>query len=337
LTEGEQPKSFFDTFRGSVLSTLPALSVVTFLLAAIKVFRASGMETSTTAAIVTTADVVALLKGVVLTLLPGFIAVVIAASIWWWAESLSGGSAISEGNLAFAWGMVGMGFFTVPWPIFMAFFIPMLIASVPLLDQRLRRSEGRQAVRRRRLLRTTSLGLGAFSLAYGAAWSIMGDTSSNAFWTILLVSFLALFFGLIRAVDRTLEKWDPNVHVPRVRRTLRLFGAGAAAIMIAFLSLSQTVWLPLRVIEVQNGKTVELRSGEPLQSPFGAYVLSQGKDGASLLLDDPRAVVQVGPGVIGDDPQICIPGPSSARRLFLRASQIFHLDQDVGSPYQICP
>jgi hypothetical protein len=341
LTDNGQPKSFFDSFRGSALSSLPALSMVTFLLAAIKVFRASGMETSTTVAIVSTADVVALLKGVVLTLLPGAIAAAIAASIWWWAESLPGGAgqgdALSGGNLAFAWGMVGMGFFTVPWPIFLAFFLPMLGTTVPLLDHRLRGRAPKRAAGLVRLLRTSALGVGAFSLAYAAAWSAKGDTSSNWFWTILLVSFLALFFGLYRPVDKLLQKWDPDKHAPRVRRILRLFGAGAAAIMIAFLSLSQTVWLPLRTIDVQSGKTIDLKTGEPLRTPFGAYILSQGKDGASLLLEDPRAVVQVGTGIIADDPQICIPAPSSARRFFLRASQILHLEQDLGSPYQICP
>ena len=187
------------------------------------------------------------------------------------------------------------------------------------------------------ILRASAVVIVAFSVGYEAAWSLTGDTSSNWFWTVLLVSFLALFFWLWQLVGKALDDWDSDEEAPRVRRRLRFYGAGAATLMIAFLSLSQTVWLPLRLIEVQSGKSIQLKSGEPLQSPFGAYVLSQSKDGASLLLEDPRAVVQVGPGVIVDDPQICIPPPSKARRLFLRASQIFHLERDRGSPYQICP
>jgi hypothetical protein len=107
--------------------------------------------------------------------------------------------------------------------------------------------------------------------------------------------------------------------------------------MIGYLSLAQTVWLPLRRIEVQPDHVVELMNGKPLPSPFGAYVLSQDSDGTSLLLDDPRAVVQAGPGAIGADPQICIPPPSGSRRFFLRPSQIIGLEKDPGSPYQTCP
>lgn len=285
MTETERPKSFFDTFRGSVLSSIPALSVVTFVLVAVKVFRASGMETSTTVAIVSTADVVALLKGVVLTLLPGFIAGVIATSIWWWAKSLPTGEdikrlsesgeqkqyrkALAAGEFGLAWAMVGVGFFTISWPIFLAFFLPFLSCSV---------------------------------------W-ITGRA-----------------FGKWRSAK--VEVW--------LRRLMRIFGAGAATVSIAYLSLAQTVWLPLRLIEVQPGHSLAL-NGKALPSTFGAYVLSQDKDGASLLLEEPRAVVQVGPDVIKVDPQICIPPPSSARRFFLRTSQIIGLEEDPGSPYQICP
>ncbi len=70
----EEPKHLFETFRTRALASVPALSILTFVIVAVKVFRASGMETSTTVAIVSTADVIALLKGVVLTLLPGFLA-----------------------------------------------------------------------------------------------------------------------------------------------------------------------------------------------------------------------------------------------------------------------
>src|SRR5262249_14997601 len=87
LAESPDPeiKSFFDTLRGALFASIPALSVLVFIVVAVKVFRASRMETTTTVAIVSTADVVALLKGVILTLLPGFLAALTAAAIWWWA------------------------------------------------------------------------------------------------------------------------------------------------------------------------------------------------------------------------------------------------------------
>jgi hypothetical protein len=341
LADNEQAKSFFETFQHSVLTSVPALSVLTFLLVAVKVFRVSGMEASTTVAIVSTANTAALLKGVVLTLLPGFIAAVIAAAVWRWAESLpvagegTGMTTAHEaGDLALAWAMVAAGFFTIPWPIFLAFFMPMLLASTPLVDRRLS-SRKTQIVRIKCGFRILALGISAFSIAYGVAWASVGDTSSNWFWTILLVFFLGLFLLVYRPVNQTLDAWDA-MHWRRARKILRVFGAGAAALMIGYLALSQTVWLPLRLIEVQPGKAIEL-NGQALPERFGAYVLTQDDKGASLLLETPRAVIQVGPKVIADNPQICIPEPSSFRRLFLRASQILHLESDPGSPYPVCP
>jgi len=320
---------------------VPALSVLTFVLVAVKVFRVSGMEASTTVAIVSTANTVALLKGVVLTLLPGFIAAVIAAAIWRWVESLPDadeGTGVTTvhaaGDLALAWAMVTAGFFTIPWPIFLAFFLPMLVASAPLLDQRLS-SRKRHIARMKHGFRILAIGTGAFSIAYGVAWAAVGDTSSNWFWTILLVLFLGLFLLAYRPVNRTLDAWDA-MHWQRARKVLRVFGAGAAALMIGYLALSQTVWLPLRSIEIQPGPPIEL-NGRTLPERFGAYVLTQNDKGASLLLEAPRAVIELGPEVIADNPPICIPEPSSLRRLFLRASQILHLESDPGSPYPVCP
>jgi len=341
LADNEQAKSFFETFQHSVLTSVPALSVLTFVLVAVKVFRVSGMEASTTVAIVSMANTVALLKGVVLTLLPGFIAAVIAAAVWRWAESLpvAGGetgmtTAHAAGDLALAWAMVTAGFFTIPWPVFLAFFLPMLVASSPLADQRLS-SRKRRIVRMKRGLRILAMGTGAFSIGYGVAWAAVADTSSNWFWTILLVLFLGLFLLAYRPVNQTLDAWD-GMHWQRARSTLRVFGAGAAALMIGYLALSQTVWLPLRLIEVQPGRAIEL-NGRTLPERFGAYVLTHDDKGASLLLEAPRAVIQVGPEVIAPNPQICIPEPSPLRRLFLRASQILHLESDPGSPYPVCP
>ena len=63
MTRDADPgKSFFDTLRGAVLSSVPALTALVFVVVAVKVFRASMMETTTTVAIVTNADLFALLK-----------------------------------------------------------------------------------------------------------------------------------------------------------------------------------------------------------------------------------------------------------------------------------
>src|SRR6266550_2031207 len=67
-------KSLFVRLQSGVLTSIPALSALIFVVVAIN----------------STADVVALLKGVILTLLPGFIAAVTAASLWWWAGVLPG-------------------------------------------------------------------------------------------------------------------------------------------------------------------------------------------------------------------------------------------------------
>jgi hypothetical protein len=163
--EDEPGKTFFDTLRGAVLSSVPVLSALVFVVVAIKVFRASMMETTTTVAIVSTADVVALLKGVILTLLPGFLAGLTAASIWWWAgilpERLGGAGApaaarraLLSPQAAFAWAMTVTAFFTIWWPIFLLLFLPVLATTVALV--RRARARRRQLAQYETLpLRTT--------------------------------------------------------------------------------------------------------------------------------------------------------------------------------------
>ena len=74
---------------GSALWTaIPVASTVAFVAAALKVFRAAGMETSTTVAILSSADDIQLLKGVLVTLLPGFFTGLLALAIWEWARDL---------------------------------------------------------------------------------------------------------------------------------------------------------------------------------------------------------------------------------------------------------
>ncbi len=57
--DGTAEAGLLRTLASTVLSSIPVLSAIVFLAVAIKVFRASNMETVTTVAIVSTADVVA--------------------------------------------------------------------------------------------------------------------------------------------------------------------------------------------------------------------------------------------------------------------------------------
>jgi hypothetical protein len=270
-------KSFFDTLRGALFASIPALSVLVFIVVAVKVFRASRMETTTTVAIVSTADVVALLKGVILTLLPGFLAALTAAAIWWWAgvlpEHAEGADPRRAATRALlcpqailAWALIVMAFFTVWWPIFLVLLLPVLFVTGVLIAQSLGR----------RLLATVPL-----------------------------------------------------------RRTLRVFGLVAAAVFVGLLTLEPSVWLPLRTITVAKG-TLTL-NGKALPHQFPAYVLSSDEHGASLLLNDPRAVIQVGPNEIEKSMPLCVPPESRWRVLTLRASQVLGIDADPHSPYDVCP
>lgn len=140
---------FLDTLRHGVISGVPALSAVVFVIVAVKVFRAAGMETTTTVAVVSTADVVALLKGVVLTLLPGFLTGLTAVSMWWWADALhacvgpgearpqvraAAVRALISPQAALAWAFLVMAFFTVSWTVLLVLLVPMAWATVALLS-----------------------------------------------------------------------------------------------------------------------------------------------------------------------------------------------------------
>jgi hypothetical protein len=273
-TAGKEEKTFFDTLRGAVLSSVPALSAFVFVVVSIKVFRASMMETTTTVAIVSTADLVALLKGVILTLLPGFLAGLTAASIWWWAGVLpervdgphaprAARRALFSAQAAFAWAMTVTAFFTIWWPVFLLLFVPVLATTIALLRRR---------------------------AAYG---------------TLPLHS------------------------------TLRVFGLIGAAVFVGLLTLQPTVWLPLRTITF-TGPPVTLK-GKVLPAHVAAYVLDSNDKGASLLLNKPRAVIQVESGQIAQNMPLCVPPESRLRFLTLRASQVVRLDSDPHSPYELCP
>jgi len=280
--EAESTKSFFDTLRGAVLSSVPTLSALTFVVVAVKVFRASMMETTTTVAIVSDADLVALLKGVILTLLPGFLAGLTAASIWWWAgvlpERLAGDDApaaakraLLSPQAAFAWAMTVVAFLTIWWPIFLLLFLPVLATTVALL----RRSRA-----------------------------------------------------------RTRRPLAPYETLP-LRTTLRTFGLVGAAFFVGLLTLQPTVWLPLRTITFTS--TPVTLKGHVLPTKVAAYVLDSNDKETSLLLNKPRAVIQVASARIEKDPPLCVPPESRLRFLTLRASQIVRVDSDPHSPYETCP
>lgn len=273
-----KPPGLFDSLRSAALSSIPIVSAFVFVIVAVKVFRASGMETTTTVAIVTKADQVALLKGVILTLLPGFLAAVTAVALWWWAEAFPDDDLTDRGVAIrlllsprgwFAWAMVAMAFFTISWPIFLLLFAPTAYASIELL-RTLGRKRGRE------------------------------------------------------------------VHAHAARWVLKGVGTGAAVIAIGFLTLTPSVWLPLRTITVAPRHHVML-NGHALPHRFAAYILDQSDAAVSLLLAKPRGVIQVVPDEIEPDAPLCITPESPTRFLDLRASQVLGIDQDNHSPYEHCP
>jgi hypothetical protein len=333
-------KSFFETIQGAVLTSIPALSALVFVVVAVKVFRAAMMETTTTVAIVSTADVVALLKGVILTLLPGFLAGLTAASIWWWAgvlpTELDGGpevpAAARRGLLSpqalWAWAMTVMAFFTVWWPVFLVLLVPVLAATVALVPLSLR-AEGPTVTagsRRRNV----------------AAYALVPAAAAGALLVVKLLSalswpaFAVVLVPLVVVAEAALFGVRPPVGttIP-LSRALKVFGLVGAAIFIGLLTLAPTVWLPLRTITF-TGKPHVLK-GRALPHRLAAYVLSRDDQGASLLLSNPRAVIQVGPHEIEAAMPLCVPPESRLRVLTVRASQVLGLDSDPHSPYEVCP
>lgn len=129
---GGAAQDFFSTLRGSVIASIPALTAIVFVIVSVKVFRVSGMEATTTVAIVSSADVLDLLKGVILTMLPGFLTALTAVAMWWWADSLPSGdiegprprAMLFSSQAVFVWAMLVTTFFTVSWPMFIALLPP---------------------------------------------------------------------------------------------------------------------------------------------------------------------------------------------------------------------
>jgi hypothetical protein len=331
--------SFFETLRIGVLTSFPALSALIFVIVAVKVFRASIMESTTTVAIVSTADIFVVLKGVILTLLPGFLAGLTAASIWWWANVLpergdgeqpqeAAKRALLAPQAALAWSLTVMAFFTIWWPVFLILLVPVLATTVALVPQALglERADGAKTPPGAVLVWGVAPALAIDALLVTKA---VGAISWPAFIIILtpaLVIPAALIYGWV----------NPGGAGIPLRRTLKSFGLVAAAVFIGVLTLSSSVWLPLRLITL-TGTPPTLKHHEPLPHQFAAFVLSRDSHGASLLLNSPRAVVQVGPNDIAKEMPLCVPPESAWRVLTTRASQVLGFDADPHAPYATCP
>lgn len=331
--EPDPVAGFFDTIRGAILTSIPALAALVFVVVSVKVFRASRMETTTTVAIVSNADDFQLLKGIVLTLLPGFLAGLTAAAIWWWGEvlpeRLEGPQARKDAERAlfspqavWAWAMVAMAFFTIWWPVFLVLFAPVLATTAALVPVAL----GASGVSRRTvvIVRVAYI-LAAVALVLAAAADAISWASLAVALVPLIVLPEAALFGL-----------RPRARgaVP-LRRTLKAFGLAAAAVFIGVLTLSTTVWLPLRKVTF-TGTPPTLKTGQ-LPQEVAAYVLSSDDTGTSLLLHDPRIVVDLPKGQVEREMPLCVPPESKYRVVTTRASQVLGLDADPHSPYQTCP
>lgn len=186
MSPPEREKTFLATLAGVVITSLPVVSSVVFFAVTIKVFRVANMETATTVAVVSQADVVQLLKGVVLTLLPGFLASIVAGCIWWWAADIPhpvarrdraavvdpelAGKAVSFANPRFVLVLAGLAvsFFTLPWSVLLVFLVPVTAAVVLLRAQAHRRALGVRGARQ--ALRSASL-LMAFTMIGSLALS----------------------------------------------------------------------------------------------------------------------------------------------------------------------
>jgi hypothetical protein len=324
--------TFFDTLRGAILTSIPALSALVFVIVAVKVFRASMMETTTTVAIVSTANAVALLKGVILTLLPGFLAGLVAVSIWWWGGVLPryySRSAIQRAlfspQAGFAWAMVVTAFFTIWWPVFLLLLVPVL-ASTTVLGVRWWRDRKERRISRGRL----AAELVVVSLLIAALLVVL-LLETGLEWP----AFVVLLVPLVVLAASFDYGWSRRKPPLRLRATLRVFGLVAAAVFVGILTLEPSVWLPLRKITFV-GPTPVVKSTR-LPRHVAGYVLSSDDKGTSLLLDSPRAVVQVGPRRVAKSMPLCVPPESSGRILTLRASQVLGIDPDPHSPYGTCP
>jgi len=337
--KGHEEAGFFDTLRRAALTSIPVLSALVFVIVSIKVFRASMMETTTTVAIVSSANAIALLKGVILTLLPGFLAGLAALAIWWWAGVLperldeanvrrDAAKALGSAQAVFAWAMLVMAFFTVWWPVFLILVAPVLAITVALAvlwarGPRRSPASTRQTV----LLSVVPAVLVLLVLASLAAAGTAGWAACLVLGVLLVVILEAAAFG-----------WCTSSADLRLRETMRVFGLLAAAVFVGILTLEASVWLPLRLVTFVAAQGPVLKQNQPpLPKRVAAYVLNRDGESVSLLLEHPRAVVEIASSAVEGSMPLCVPPESTHRVLTLRASQVLGIDADPHSPYDVCP
>lgn len=100
------------TFQKWLFTNFATISVLSFLLVAIKVFRVSDMETSTALAVITSADTASVIRGVLMSLLPAFVAALIASFLYWRSESLIRAQAFPIPRWV-AWTLLALALFIV--------------------------------------------------------------------------------------------------------------------------------------------------------------------------------------------------------------------------------
>ena len=184
MTSAEKPGDLLDTVRSTLFASVPALGVLVFLIVAVKVFRAAHMETATTVAVVSSADPVALLKGVVLTLLPGFLTAVVAAGIWWWVGDTPSGSqaldpaatartALFRPRTLLVWSLLVMAFFTISWPVFLVLAVPVIAHTILLTGQSIGRWQDAGLAR---TLPSTVRATGLIAAVVSVGWLALSPT-----------------------------------------------------------------------------------------------------------------------------------------------------------------
>jgi hypothetical protein len=278
------------TLESGVLTSIPVLSVLVFIVVTLKVFRVSGMETTTTVTVISEADTFALLRGVVVTLLPGFLEALTAVSLWLWASRLprradgaqaNARAALLSPEAAAAWILTVTMFFTIAWPIFLLIFVPMVLATGAL------------------------------------------------YWAAGLPRWPS-WLRLPRGQQRTAGRW-----VARLRTWLLVIALVVGTVSLGLLTLQSNPWLPLHAVRVASSDPLTL-DNEPLPDEFPAYVLNSDDKRLTLLLDQPRAVVEVERRKLEPDMPLCVPHETN-RKWKIRASQVVGIDADVPSPYEECP
>jgi hypothetical protein len=335
--QAEKDDGFFESLRGAVLTSIPALSALVFVVVSVKVFRASMMETTTTVAIVSSADALTLLKGVILTLLPGFLAGLAALAIWWWAAVLperldeenvrnDAAEALGSAQAVFAWAMLVMAFFTIWWPVFLILVAPVLAITVVLATRWARGPRPRPVSKGvTAALFVVPPALLLVVLGTLAAAGVVGWAASVVLGVLLVVVAEAAAFG-----------WCSSSVDLHLRGTMRVFGLLAAAVFVGILTLESSVWLPLRRITFVGDHGPVVKQTQ-LPKQVAGYVLSSDANGVSLLLDHPRAVVELPPSAVEGSMPLCVPPESRHRVLTVRASQVLGIDADPHSPYGECP